>query len=67
MEAPCYNCQDRVLGCHSLCKKYKEFARFRKEQNEKKSKAIRERFDFGDFKGESISRTSGKQRKGSRA
>lgn len=25
MEAPCYKCSDRKLGCHSTCDKYKEF------------------------------------------
>ena len=23
--APCKDCTDRILGCHSLCNKYKEF------------------------------------------
>lgn len=26
--APCYKCENRKLGCHSDCDKYKEWARF---------------------------------------
>lgn len=25
MQAPCYKCPDRKLGCHSNCSKYNEF------------------------------------------
>ena len=25
MKAPCYNCKDRELGCHSSCNKYSEY------------------------------------------
>ena len=25
MRPPCFNCQDRELGCHSRCEKYKAF------------------------------------------
>ena len=24
--APCYKCEERQLGCHSSCEKYKEYA-----------------------------------------
>ena len=27
---PCYKCEDREVGCHSNCEKYKEFAKKRK-------------------------------------
>lgn len=23
--APCYQCNDRVIGCHGTCQKYKDF------------------------------------------
>lgn len=29
-KAPCKNCPDRHLGCHSDCEKYKEFAEYRR-------------------------------------
>ena len=25
MQAPCYRCENRYLGCHSTCSQYKEF------------------------------------------
>lgn len=24
-DSPCYGCKDRKIGCHSKCKKYKEY------------------------------------------
>lgn len=36
MNAPCKDCQDRVLGCHSVCEKYKTFL----VENEKRKEAI---------------------------
>ena len=24
--APCFKCEDRYVGCHSTCNKYKEFS-----------------------------------------
>lgn len=33
---PCFNCKDRILYCHSNCKKYKEF----KAQSEKEKSVI---------------------------
>lgn len=34
----CYNCQDRKVGCHATCEKYREEV----EQNEKTKKSIRD-------------------------
>ena len=31
LSAPCKDCGDRVIGCHSACDKYKKFANERKE------------------------------------
>lgn len=31
MQAPCYRCEDRYLGCHSDCDRYKAFCREREE------------------------------------
>lgn len=36
-KAPCLNCKDRVLGCHSTCERYKEFT----EINERRKGEIR--------------------------
>lgn len=35
----CWNCTDRVVGCHTTCKKYKE----EKADYDKKQKEIREK------------------------
>ena len=31
LSAPCKDCVDRAVGCHSTCDKYKQFADERKE------------------------------------
>ena len=41
MLAPCKDCPDRVLGCHSVCEKYIAFDKYRKELLAKKSKENR--------------------------
>ena len=35
LSAPCKDCGDRVIGCHSTCDKYKQFADERKEYVQK--------------------------------
>ena len=35
LSAPCKDCGDRVIGCHSTCEKYKQFASERKEYVQK--------------------------------
>lgn len=37
MRPPCKDCVDRSVGCHSTCKKYKQF----KEDHEKVRKEIK--------------------------
>lgn len=41
VSAPCLNCQDRSVTCHSKCEKYKEFCKRNEEIRQKiaKSKA----------------------------
>lgn len=36
MDAPCKDCPDRVLGCHSVCEKYKQFQEERTRELERK-------------------------------
>ena len=36
MDAPCKDCPDRVLGCHSVCEKYKQFHEERTRELEQK-------------------------------
>jgi len=37
LQAPCHKCEDRVLGCHSTCEKYKKF----KQENDALIEKIR--------------------------
>ncbi len=41
MKNPCYNCQKRVVGCHSTCDDYKSF---REEKDKLKQKIKKEQF-----------------------
>ena len=38
MNAPCKNCPDREIGCHSKCNKYSEFRKKRDEELDRKRK-----------------------------
>lgn len=38
MKSPCKECEDRILGCHADCERYKEFQKDR-EQIRKNRKA----------------------------
>lgn len=35
LSAPCKDCGDRVIGCHSTCDKYRQFVNDRKEYVQK--------------------------------
>ena len=37
MKNPCYKCEERIVGCHSSCEKYKSF---RIELEEEKKKIV---------------------------
>lgn len=34
MIAPCKDCHDRKVGCHSVCEKYKQFSEERQQKNQ---------------------------------
>lgn len=42
-ENSCYNCQDRCVGCHANCEKYKQFKMEREELNKRKRNYYAER------------------------
>lgn len=42
MTAPCKDCPDRVVGCHSTCKRYTEYAKEREEIRKKRTQIRRE-------------------------
>ena len=31
----CYKCEDRVVGCHSTCEKYKKYKKLMNERNQR--------------------------------
>ena len=41
MQSPCYNCQDRHLGCFGKCDRYKAFQAYRQQVNAERAKMIR--------------------------
>ena len=40
--APCLNCTDRRLGCHSTCERYKAFAAQRKTEREARTRYLKD-------------------------
>ena len=40
MKAPCLNCKERVLGCHSHCERYTTFAKERERIYEDRLKDL---------------------------
>ena len=40
MDAPCKDCPDRVVGCHSVCEKYKAFREERDRELEQRKISI---------------------------
>ena len=41
MNAPCYECKDRTLGCHGSCEKYAEYDSLNKKRIHDHSEEIR--------------------------
>jgi len=35
MEIPCYNCNERHIGCHGECDRYASYSAMRKQENER--------------------------------
>lgn len=46
-KAPCKNCEDRQLGCHSQCERYKKFKE--ESQAEKENIEKQKRLDGGAY------------------
>lgn len=34
--APCMNCEEKALGCHSKCKRYQAYKEYREEINQRR-------------------------------
>ena len=52
MIAPCKDCSDRFVGCHSVCPRYAEF----REECEARRKKRAERYPIKDYTCELIAR-----------
>lgn len=48
MSAPCKDCPDRVVGCHSKCEKYISFRKQRDEMLAKKAEVNKQNNDVWD-------------------
>ena len=46
IESCCKDCEDRQLGCHSLCEKYKKFKEYVERKKQELNK-VREDYDDG--------------------
>lgn len=58
MKVPCLNCNERTVGCHSTCSKYKEFRKFKDEENEKIRKEKILNSDLVEYKKDTYKRIS---------
>ena len=54
LSAPCKDCGDLVIGCHSTCGKYKQFADERKEYVRKVKACKRKEREYMEVKQTSI-------------
>ena len=54
LSAPCKDCGDRGIGCHSTCDKYKQFADKRKEYVRKVKACKRKEREYMEVKQTSI-------------
>lgn len=50
-KAPCKDCTDRILGCHTICEKYKHY----KEEYKEKTKELAKLKEYYDYKVSNIS------------
>ena len=48
--APCKDCPDRVIGCHSHCEKYAEYKRVNNEYNKSLREARLREDDYNGFR-----------------
>ena len=62
-KAPCFKCEDRVIGCHGSCERYKEYAGIVAQDREER-KAIAEVIDhtYAKLSPTELRRRSGKKK-----
>lgn len=52
IKSPCKGCENRCIGCHSVCSKYAEF----KQEMDEQSRKRREIVDATDYSFEAVQR-----------
>lgn len=45
-DAPCKDCEERKLGCHSICPRYRDFCEKNEERKERLKEERQQREDF---------------------
>lgn len=55
MVAPCKDCTERHVGCHSTCQGYKDFVKWNEEQKEIRKQEKPSTITQGSFLGNAIS------------
>ena len=56
--SPCYNCEERVIGCHDYCNKYQEFRLNRNRFLEEQRKRNKIEYDYYYYVRDAIKRMS---------
>ena len=64
MNAPCLDCKDRVLKCHSTCERYKEYRQTLYELNEEARRKEKIRKSLDDYKCRKINNYKKRNKKG---
>lgn len=49
MKSPCYKCEERFLGCHSICESYRDFQKFCDTISEKRRNDTKEFYNELDY------------------
>lgn len=48
--SPCFGCEERVLGCHSICKKYKAYRQEIDSVNAKRDEKIQAGVKYNEYR-----------------
>ncbi len=57
-EAPCLGCEERYIGCHSVCEKYQEFTHLLELWREEKHRTYEENRILNDIEHSRIKRAA---------
>lgn len=60
MRAPCKDCKDRMIGCHSTCEKYQAYRLQQDEIARQRRIGVERQTNYLDYKHEKTKRLGGK-------